>query len=67
METGKKKILKNLVIGLAACFLALVGWQIFILHLLDEDKISTFFATIAVVGNLSMMVQSILLSISSSP
>ncbi len=62
MDTTKKKSLfRKLIIGMAIGFISIVLWQIFILKLLEKGIISTFVATIAVVGVLLLVLVSIFL------
>ncbi len=51
MDVKKKKtLLRKLIFGMSICFLAIVGWVIFILKLLEKGTISTTLASISIVG-----------------
>lgn len=51
MEKAKnQKLLKKLLVGMLVVFALLIGWQIFILTLLDQDKMNLLFASIAIIG-----------------
>ncbi len=51
MDVKKKKtLLRKLILGLTVCFLAIVGWVIFILKLLEKGTINTTLASISIVG-----------------
>lgn len=53
MDKKKKKALRRkLALGMAVGFLVLVVWQIFVLKLLENGKISTLTAIIFIVGSL---------------
>ncbi|MBQ8799342.1 MAG: chemotaxis protein [Lachnospiraceae bacterium] len=51
MDVKKKKtLLRKLILGMSICFLAIVGWVIFVLKLLEKGTISTTLASISIVG-----------------
>lgn len=51
MDVKKKKtLLRKLIIGMSVCFLAIVGWVIFILKLVEKGTINSTLASISIVG-----------------
>lgn len=51
MDVKKKKtLLRKLILGMSICFLAIVGWVIFILKLLEKGSINTTLASVSIVG-----------------
>jgi len=64
MDVKKKKtLLGKLIFGILLSFIAIVLWQIFILKLLENGKISTTVATISLVGVLLFILGGIFLVI----
>ena len=51
MDVKKKKtLLRKFILGMSICFLAMVGWVIFILKLLEKGSINTTLASVFIVG-----------------